>query len=203
LETFLGLAKVGNKGDPMKNLEDRRSLKVLHDATVLGEVRVSKTPAGSTVVDRDATSGVKDTAKTALPGVGNVQELANVADSIEWDVSKGLVLENLAAVVASELWILVNVVGVGVMLFVHDTFVLPKLKAKDTRIKETEVIDPLGLEGIPVEELMLSSKSKALKLESVKEVERKEHQELSKSKALFVQGEDLLLLYTVDGRGHD
>ncbi len=104
----------------MKNLEDGRSLKVLHDAVILGVVQVSKNPAGSTVVGRDTTDAVKDTAKTALLGVGNVQELANVANSIKWDVSKCLV------------------VGVDMVLLVHVMLMLSiVLKAKDTRIKET------------------------------------------------------------------
>lgn len=92
LKALRGAAKDGQKGDPMKNLDNSRSLKVLHDSTFLREVKVSQAPASSTVVDWNASGGIEDTAQAALEGVGNVQELANITYAIQWDVSKGLVL---------------------------------------------------------------------------------------------------------------
>lgn len=66
---------------------------------------------------------------------------------------------------------LVNMVCIRVVLLVHDTLMLSKLKAKYTSVEQTQIVDPLRLEGIAVEELVLACKCKALELESIKQVE--------------------------------
>ena len=52
----------------------------------------------------------------------------------------------------------------------HHALVRTQLEAKDSGQEEAKVIDPLGLEGISMQELVLTSKGKALELESIKEV---------------------------------
>jgi len=70
------------------------------------------------------------------------------------------------------------VVREGVVLLVHDALVFAKLKAKESNKEQGPIIDPLGLPGIAMKELMLPSKSKGLELEAIEEVERDEHDEL-------------------------
>ena len=73
------------------------------------------------------------------------------------------------------------------MLLMHDAFVLTKFKADNSSEKEANVVDPLGLEGVLVKELVLSRKGKALKLQSVKKVKRKKNDQLVVGKTVFVE----------------
>jgi hypothetical protein len=76
------------------------------------------------------------------------------------------------------------------MLFVHHFLVGAELKAKDARQKETEVVDPLGLEGVAVEEFVLAGKGEALELKAVKEVERKKDNKFQ-GETLIVERKDI------------
>jgi hypothetical protein len=87
------------------------------------------------------------------------------------------------------------------VLLVHDAFMLSKFTAKDASIKETKIVFPLGLESIS--QLVLASKGKAVKLETVEKVERNKDGELSTSKAAFTEWEDLQLVYNIGGPSHD
>lgn len=209
LKAFGGSTKNGKEGDPVEKLDLSRSLKVFHDAAFLGVVKVAQGPGRSRVIHRDAGGGVEDAADAALESVKDVQELTNIGNASKGDVAERLVLEDVSRVVARKLGVLVDVVGVGVVLFVHDTLMLSKLKAKHTRVKENEVVDPLGLEGVAVEELVLSCERKALELESIEKVERNKDQKLFTSKAFLVvfidhaPGEDAELVDSSDSRSHD
>jgi len=91
----------------------------------------------------------------------------------------------------------------SVVLFVHDAFMLTKLKAKDTSQKEADIIVPLRLESIAVEELMLTCKSKALELKSVEEVEGEKGCKLLDREPLVVQREDIQSMDCIGRQSHD
>ena len=97
-------------------------------------------------------------------------------------------------------------------LFVHHSFVRTQLEAKDSGQEEAKVIDPLGLERISMQELVLTSKGKALELESIKEVGRNEDCQLLPIDAGDVQvgnvqvddmRKDIHLVNGISGGSHD
>lgn len=90
-------------------------------------------------------------------GRERVQKRAQEGHSSVGKVTEAWVLELLPCVKTGELGVLVNVVGESVVLLVHDALVAAKLKAKEARQVETNVVDGLGLEGVSVKELVLSS----------------------------------------------
>ena len=179
-------------------------LQLLHDATLLAVRPFLETPSRAAVVDRNAHRGEDDAASPALEGVRDVEELPEVGDAAVRDVAKGGVLELLARVVAGELGVLVDVVGVGVVLLVHDLLVSTKFEAEDSCQEETDVVVHLGLEGVAVKELMLSSESEALELEAVEEVQRNEHEELGWIvEDALVEWVDVQEMNGVRGERHD
>jgi len=174
LNTFLGLTQRSNDGSVDGQLEKSCSLNGLHDATVLAVVEVLEAPPSAAVVDSDTHGAEQDTSNAALEGGSNVKELTKVAPATRGKVAEAGILEHFARIVTGEFGITVNVVGVGVVLLVHDTLVLAELEAKDTSEEEADIVDPLGLERIAMKELVLARKGKALKLETVEKVERDE-----------------------------
>ena len=178
LQSFTSLVDGRGDGDVEGQLHEGRTLKFLHDARFLGVVEFLEAPASARVVDSHAHGRKDDAASTTLEGSKNVQELHEVGNSTRRQVAKPRILKDFARVVAGKFRILVDVIGVGVVLLMHDALVLAKLKAKEADKEQGPVIDPLGLPGIAMEELMLSCERKGLKLETVKEVDREEHGEL-------------------------
>jgi hypothetical protein len=132
---------------------------------------------------------------------------AKVGESTRRQVAKAWILQLFARIVARQLGVLVNVVGKRVVLFVHDALVDAQLKAKDTRQKEANVIDPLGLEGVAVEKLVLSGKGKTLKLKAVEKVEWEQNGKILEGKKVvswFLRRADVVLVFLMvkrrDGR---
>mmetsp|Transcript_13744 Transcript_13744/g.26328 ORF Transcript_13744/g.26328 Transcript_13744/m.26328 type:complete len:393 (-) Transcript_13744:106-1284(-) len=203
LQPFTSLADGRCNGNVERQLHEGSTLKFLHDARFLGVVEFLKAPASARVVDSHAHGRKDDAAGAALEGGKDVQELHDEGKSTRRQVTESWVFKGLARVEAGKFRVLVNVVGVGVVLLVHDAFVFAKFKAKEADKEQGPVIDPLGLPGIAMKELMLSSKSKGLKLETIKEVERDEHGELLGGKLGLVKGKDVHLMNRVDGSSHD
>jgi hypothetical protein len=203
LTTLRSLSKVGKECDVVQDLQKSSTLKIGHYARLLAVGPFLEAPPGAAVVNSNAARRKEDAPETALEGVWNIEELSNVPPTSEGDVAKTFILENGAVIVARQLGVLVNMVGVGVMLLVHNPFMLAKLEAEDASVEQAEVIDPLGLEGVAVEEFVLTCKRKALKLESIEEVDWDEDGELSKIKAVLVKRKDTQPLYDLDSHGSD
>jgi len=190
LDAFLGLAHGGNDSRVDGQLEKGSALDGLHDATVFAVVEVLEAPSRAAVVDSDAHGTVEDASDAALEGSRDIQELTEVVPASGGEVAEARVLEHFPRIVAGEFGVAVNVVGVGVVLLVHDALVFTQFEAKDTSEEEANIVDPLGLEGIAVEELVLSSKGKALELKTIKEIKRNKDGELFHGNALQVHGLD-------------
>jgi hypothetical protein len=187
----------------VEDLTDGSILKITHDTTLGAVGPIFQAPASSTVVHWNAKGRVKDSTKTALECVRDVQKLTNVCHAREWNISKGRIIHVFPVVVAGNLGVLVNVVCVGVVLLVHDALMLSKFTAKDACVKETKIVYPLGLESVSVKKLVLAGKGKALKLETVEKVERNKDSELSKSKTAFSEWEYLQSVNGIGGHRHD
>jgi hypothetical protein len=159
-----------------EELEDHHHLEILHNTTILAVSLGLHAPSNTTVVDGPASSQIDDEMKqAATKGNGHVHKHHEELGAARGYTSKHWVLKFFVRIKACQLGVLVNIVGVGVVLLVHDVFVLIKLKADHADDEEGGVIDPLaGLPGIVVKELMLASKCKALELKAIKDVERKE-----------------------------
>ena len=71
----------------------------------------------SPVINGNATSREKDTTQTTLESRRNIQELANVTPTRKRNVSKSRILKGSSVVVAGQLRVLIDVVSVGVVLF--------------------------------------------------------------------------------------
>ena len=124
-------------GNVVKNLLDRSHLQISHDTTFVAVCPFLEAPSPAAVVNWVPSGRPDDATNSALPSVGNVQELAEVADTAEGDVSKAGILEFFAGVVAGELGVLVDVVGVRMVLLVHDTLMGTKLTTEHTDVKQT------------------------------------------------------------------
>jgi len=90
-------------------------------------------------------------------------------------------------------WILINVQGVRVVLFVHETFMAQHLEKGRANDKGDHIVDPLGFEGVAMDELMSASKGKALHLKAVEDVQREEKEEFLNSfgvggEEIYIQG---------------
>jgi hypothetical protein len=188
----------------VEDLTDGSILKITHDTTLGAVGPIFQAPASSTVVHWNAKGRVEDSTKTGLECVRDVQKLTNVCLAREWNISKGRIIHVFPVVAAaSYLGVLVNVVCEGVVLLMHDAFMLSKFTAKDASVKETKIVYPLGLESVSVKKLVLAGKGKALKLETVEKVERNKDGELFKSKTAFSEWEYLQSVNGIGGHCHD
>jgi hypothetical protein len=193
-QTLTGLTDGHCNREVERQLHPSRALQLLHNAGFFRVGPIVEAPAPARVVDGDTHSGANDTAGTSLEGGKNIKDTHEVVPTGGRQVAKCGVLEGLPRVPGSQLGVLVNVVGKGVMLLVHDALVFAKLKAKDTDKKEAPVIDGLGLEGIAMEELVLAGKGETLELKAVEKVERNKNCHLLERKLGHVQGEDIELV---------
>jgi hypothetical protein len=203
VETLLALTKDDEHDSVAGELSESRHLKSAHDTTVFAIGPLLEAPASTAVVDCDSHGRVEDSAGTALEGVKDVKELEKVVDATYRNIAKARILQLLSCKGACELGVLVNVVGVSVMLLVHHFLVGAELKAEDASQKETDVVDPLGLEGVSMEEFVLASKGEALELKAVKEVERKEDNELLGGEALATERKDIRSMDSKCRERHD
>ena len=71
-----------------------------------------------------------------LEGAGKIEKPAKEVKTAKRQIAETWVLQLRTSKVAGELRVLVDIVGVGVMLFVHDTLVRAKFKAKDADEEE-------------------------------------------------------------------
>jgi len=133
LETLGRLSKNKKNGSNDGELRNGCHLKGLHDATLLAIGPFLETPASTTVVDWNTPGRIDDLSSTAFEGAEHIEELPEVCHFGEWEVTEAWVFELLPREVACELGILVDVVGEGMVLLVHDTFVYTKLEAKNAR----------------------------------------------------------------------
>ena len=86
--------------------------------------------------------------------------MLEVGISAKGDVTESRSFELLAAKVGGELGILVDIIGEGMVLLVHEALVGAKLEADTAEDEEDVIVVPLGLEGIAMQELVLASKGK-------------------------------------------
>lgn len=176
-----GCLSNGSKHDSItEELEDRKHLELLHNTTLLTVRLGLHAPSHATVVNRLPPSRIDEATQSASKREGHVYERLEELVSTRGDVSKHGILKFFTRIVACQLRVLVNIVGVGVVLFVHDAFVRAKLKAHGADNEENDVVDPLGLKGIAMKEFVLTGKSEALELKAIKDVERKKHSNLSR-----------------------
>jgi len=199
----LALTKVSKQGDVVEDLTDGGILKITHNAALRAVAPLFQAPASSTVVHWNTKGRIEYSTKTALECVRDVQKLTNVSNAREWNISKRRIIQVFSAVEAGNLGVLINVVREGVVLLMHDAFMLSKFTAKDASVKETKIVYPLGLESISVKKLVLAGKGKALKLETVEKVERNKDGELFTSKAAFGEWKDIQLVNDIGGHCHD
>lgn len=176
-QTRTSLTNSTSHGKVERKLHKSGTLKFGHDSRFLGVVEFLETPSRAGVVDGNTHGGTENATGTTLEGGENVEETHEVGVATGGHVTETRILERFPRIEAGEFRILVDMVGERVMLFVHDTFMFSQLETKDTHKEEGPIIDPLGLPGIAVKEFMLAGKGKALELESVEKVERKEHEE--------------------------
>ena len=202
-QALTSLANGGRHRNVKAQLHQSRALKLLHNARFLGVIEFLEAPSSTRVVNSNAHGREDDTAGTALEGCENVEELHNVGVSARRKVAEARVLEGLTRVEASEFRILVNVVGEGMVLLVHDTFMFTKFKAEKTDKEQRPVVYPLGLPSIAVKELMLSGKGKALELKAVEKVERNKHGKLLGGQLFLLEREHIHLVDGIGRTGHD
>lgn len=198
-EALLGLTEEAKDYSVDGELLPSGSLETLHQ-TRLGTVGLClHGPATAGVVDRNAAGRVDDAEDTARPGRPDVEELLEVGISAKGDIPKAGSFELLAAKVGGELGILVDIVGEGMVLLVHEALVGAKLEADTAEDEENVIVVPFGFEGIAMQKFMLSSKGEGLELESIEQVEG------DKDGHLVPIGEDInserIDLQPVDGVG--
>ena len=175
-----GCLSNGSKHDNVtEELEDRKDLELLHNTTLLTVCLGLHAPSHTTVVNRLASSRIDEAKQSASKREGHVYECLEERVSTRGDIPKHWILKFLTRIVACQLRVFVYVVGISVVLFVHHTFVRAKLKAHGTDDEENSIVDPFGLPGIAMKKLVLTGKSEALELKAIKDVERKEHSNLS------------------------
>ena len=202
-QAFASLANGRSDGDVERQLHQSRTLELGHDTRFLGVVEFLETPARARVVDGNAQGRKDDATRAALEGGKNVEETHEVGVSTGRQVAEAGVLEGLARVKAGEFRVLVNMVGEGVVLLVHHTFVFTELKTEKSGKEEGPVIDRLGLPGVAVKEFMLAGKGKALELEAVEKVERDKHEKLFLSQTFLIERKDTQSMNGIGGARHD
>jgi len=194
LKALLGLPKRQQHTSVAGQLFEGRPLESLH-YTALGAVGpILEAPTDTAVVNSNTGRRVEDPSGTLHEGGLHVKEHEEVCHAVLRHVAKAWVLELLSAKVAGELGVLVNVVGVSVVLLVHNALVRTKLKTKDACQKEADVIDPLRLEGISMQKLVLAGKGEALELKAVEKVHGQKERELESGETLIVERKDIHLV---------
>ena len=176
----------------------------LRSWTFSGAVDVgSHAPSGATVVDGFAEGGAEEAHRAASEVEGNVEESLEVVVAAVDDPSEVGIFELFTAEEASELRILIDVVGVGVVLLVHEPLMLAKLEACNTNSKHDPVVVLSGLEGVAVKQLVVAGEGKALKLETEEDVERNEDGKVCWRHVLLAEGKHVHLVDGEDGEGED
>ena len=115
-----------------------------------------------------------------VPVAEDIQEGHEVTISRLWNTLEVRHSEEVSRIVAGEFGVSINIEGVDVMLLVVNPFVPKYLKESSTDKEGHNSAEPLGLEGISMEQLVSSSKAHALHLESIEEVEWGEGQNLGR-----------------------
>lgn len=194
LKAFLGASKDCKDHYVDEKLDSRSLLEVLD---VHGSVHVSlHAPSCARVVNGDTVGGTEDSHCPASKGEEDVKESLEVTVSAVGDTAELGVLQLLAREEAGKLGVLIDMVGVGVMLLVHESFVFGRFEANNSHGQHDPVVVLLGLPGVSVEEFVVSSKGEALKLESVEDVERNKDGEVVKGHLVLVVGKHV---HSVDG----
>ena len=185
------------------NLAPGAMLNLAHNATFGAVVPLREAPFKATVVNGDSKGRINDSPDTHLEGPEDIQESHEVSHAGHWDIAEARFFKLFAGVVTGKLRVLVNVVGVGVVLLVHHALVCSQFEAKASNKEETSVVVPLGLEGVTVEEFVLTCKGKGLELKAIKGVENQEGQSLG---GILQQACIQLDVQSVNGirrQGHD
>jgi hypothetical protein len=202
-DPFLHLSENPKNSHPNEQLNSSSLLQIINHATLLSVSPVGHAPTSSTVVHCNATSRVDNSTNATLESRPNIEELPDVHKSILRDIAKGRILELLSSVEARKLGVAINVVCKSMMLLVHDALMHSKFKADTPCDEEGTIIDPLGLESVPVKKFMLTCKGKALELEPVEAVERDECEESFCFEGVSIEGEYLGKIDTVGRQNHN
>jgi len=171
LKSLLGSSKDEEHGGVSADLGNGSHLELTHNATILAIVPAFEAPFVAAVVDGDTHGREDDPSDSVQEGARDIHEASDVSQARKRNIAESRKLELFTSEVADKLGVLVDVVGIGVVLLVHDTFMSTHFKAKDTNKEEGKVVDPLGLPGIAVEEFVLSRKCKGLELKAIEWVE--------------------------------
>ena len=103
-----------------------------------------------------------------VPVAEDIHDGIEVAESRARYTLEIRILELLSRIVTGKFGISINIEGVDVMLLVVDPFVPKYFKESSTDEEGHNSVEPLGLEGISMKQLMSSSEAHALHLKAIK-----------------------------------
>ena len=145
------------------------ALQLSHNDAIVAVRPMTQRPAPTIVIDRDPSGRVDDASDAVVKSGNHVPKLHDVVCFGQEDIAKARIIQLLASVKTSQLGIFVDVVGERVMLLVHNALVYTQLEREAPDQKETEIVDPFSFEIIPMQERVLPSKRKSLKLKAIKQ----------------------------------